>query len=158
MPPSRVPTKYEVDEEGVRAVTIDAFKYVAELAYYIPAILVDEDSADSVIKSVSKQMRQKLSKPVTFAVLQILMRLSDFSEETENATTEMRRAMLPKVRNDVDYTTRKVWARWVAVVNEEYDRLLDWRPASWNPYTSVTQTLNKLCSLLWEKHFLVRDL
>lgn len=158
MTPPPAPLRTHMDEEGLRSVTVDALKYVAELAYYIPAILADEESANWVIKSVSKNMRRKLSKPVAFAVLQVLMRISDFSEETENATSESRRVMLPKIRNDVDYTVRKVWARWATATDEECYRLLDWRPPLWNPYSEITRTLNKLCSHLWEKHFLVKDL
>lgn len=141
--------------QSLRVVTMDALKYVDKLSIYVPAIMTEE-SPTPVVRVISGMMRRKLSKPITFAVLQLLMRLSDFAEEAQNAFADERRPMYPKSVCDLDYTIRLVWKNWVSIITKEKERLADWNQPGWNPYTDIHDAFNELIGHLWSKHFLIK--
>ena len=145
----------DVDMESLRVVTLDALKYVNKLAIYVPALLTEE-TPTPVVRVISSMMRRKLSKPITFAVLQLITRLSDFAEEAQNAFAEERRPMYPRCTCDMDYTVRIIWANWVSIIKKERERLADWNQPGWNPYTDVHDAFNELIRHIWSKHFLVK--
>lgn len=145
------------DNEEVREVVIDAMKFVDKLKVYIPVFLLENDQ-HSVIKAISLKMRKKLSRPAAFAALQIIMRLTEFSEECENAYKEERKPIIPPSRSHLDYTLRASWIGMVKETEAQVDKNMYWKPADWNPYSDLTHAFDRLVSYIWEKHFYVMDL
>lgn len=148
---------FYADNEEVREVVIDALKFVDKLKVYIPVFLHETDQ-NHVVKAISLKMRKQLSKPATFAALQIMMRISEFSEECENAFAEERKPDIPSSKSHLDYTLRAIWISMVKETETQVDKNMYWKPADWNPYSDLTHAFDRLVSHIWEKHFFVMDL
>lgn len=143
--------------DELRIVVMDAFTFVNKLSVYIPVLLQESDHV-TIIKAISMRMRQKLSRPTIYAALQILMRLSEYADETEDAYSEDRSPRIPRSRNHVDYTLQLMWVQWAKTIEAERTTAADWQEDDWNPYESITQALDDLITHIWAKHFQVKDL
>lgn len=147
----------EANMDELRIVVIDAFSFVNKLSVYIPVFLQEPDHA-TIIKAISMRMRQKLSRPAIYATLQIIMRLSEYADETQDAYAEDRTPRIPRSRNHVDYTLQLMWVQWAKLIEAERNATADWKEHGWNPYNEITSALDDLITHIWAKHFHVKDL
>lgn len=151
------PSKFETDDQ-VQEIALDAMKFIFKLKNYIPVFMNDQENLKAVNKTISTKMRQKLSKPATYAALQTLMRLSEFCSECQSAFKEDRTPSLPKNTGHFDYTLRYLWIEWMKVVEEQSEKKIYWKSDFWNPYSDLSDSLDTLISYLWKSHFRVMDL
>lgn len=148
-------SKQELDYEELRRVVVDALHYLHNMNHFVQHMVTGEEA---IVSAISKNMRQRLSRPAAFATLQLLMRLSDFAEEREKANQEMRSPVLPRPDSDIDYTLRRIWAGWCESLQTYKDKQADWQPPGWDPLKELSRTLSLLISHVWAKHFLVKDM
>lgn len=149
--------KIKANGEEIRAVVMDAFKFTSKLSAYIPVFLREPDH-ETIVRAISLRMRQKLSRPAIYATLHILMRLSEYADESEEAYSEDRTPSIPRAKNHVEYTLHLMWVEWAKTIESERDQESDWKAADWNPYSEVTGALDALITHIWAKHFHVKDL
>lgn len=146
------------NDEGMRAVIIDAFGFIDVMSSYVP-IFIKEPNHEAITIAISMLMRRKLSRATIYATLQILMQLSEYLDESKFAFDEERTPGLPKPKNHLDYTIYSVWKDWVKIIESEQEVEMEWNTAAeHNPYTTVTEAIDQLISRVWEYHFNVKDL
>lgn len=146
-------TKKYAHNEEVQEVVLDALHFVNSLSSFI-VIFLNEDDDNIAINTISQRMRGKLSKPVIFSALQMIMRLSEFAEESKNAFEQDRNPGLPIVKSHVDYTMRVIWIKWVEQMTKYNDS--QWSSVTNNPYENIWNGLEKLSTRIWRKHFNVK--
>lgn len=138
-------------EEEVRRAILLAVKYVNGFPKCLPGVVNGSIEEGSVMRSVSRNMRVKLSPPVVYASLHIFTRLAEFSDEAESAQEENRSASYPLPKCHLDFTALTMWAEWVEIIELEADKTL--QDHDWNKFASVATTLHMLTQQIWEKHF-----
>lgn len=148
-------SKQDLDYDELRRVVVDALHYLYNMNHFVQHMVTGEEA---IVSAISKNMRQRLSRPAAFATLQLLMRLSDFAEEREKAHQEMRSPVLPRPDSDIDYTLRHIWSVWCETLQTYKDKQADWQPPGWDPLRELSRTLSLLISHVWAKHFLVKDM
>jgi hypothetical protein len=70
--------------KAAREVVVEALRFTDGLQGAIPDLL-DHGRVDATVRRISREMRQRLSRPTCFATLQTLSRLTEFAEEHEDA-------------------------------------------------------------------------
>lgn len=145
-------------ESEIREIAVDAVRYVNQMGDKLIPLYIHHEDKEKVNRDMSRRIRKDLSHPVAYAVLQVLMRLADFADETDEAAEQLRDAVLPKPKCDLDYTARWIWARWGEQVAKLKEDQASWHEPGWNPYGEVSVGLDHLISHIWSKHFLVEDM
>lgn len=141
-----------VIEGALVGAVVEGLQYVKGLSRYVPKIIRDEGQLPFV-KTVSSEMRAKQSETTRYVVLLVIMQLSDFANEAVMAFNESRSIMLPKPKNDVDYTVATIWRQFNELVLNEYNTISDWKSSKWNPYEQLLTALDALILHIGQKHF-----
>ena len=131
---------------------IEGLIYAKSLVKYIPSILKEDDHRPFV-KKISSEMRATQSETTRYIVLLVILQLSDFAGEAVVAFNESRAIMLPRPKNDVDFTVMTIWRNFNDATLIEYNELSDWKASSWNPYEHLQDTLDELAEYIGLKHF-----
>ena len=136
---------------------MDALKFLDGLVVFVPVFLEDgrnDEDVQAAIKRISLKMRSKLSRPVIFSALQMIMRLAEFAMESKKALDEERTPSFPEVSSHVDYTIRVIWIKWAEEIAKEQDD--EWKDTSINPYEDIWNALDNLSMRIWKKHFFIK--
>ncbi len=141
-----------VIEGALVGAVIEGLQYVKGLSRFVPKIIRD-DGQLPFVKTVSSEMRAKQSETTRYVVLLVIMQLSDFANEAVMAFNESRSIMLPKPKNDVDYTVATIWRLYNELVLNEYNTISDWKSSKWNPYEHLQSALDALILHIGQKHF-----
>ena len=153
VPPTDVNLNKPIIIEGALVgAVIEGLQYVKGLSRYVPKIIRD-DGQLPFVKTVSSEMRAKQSETTRYVVLLVVMQLSDFANEAVMAFNESRSIMLPKPRNDVDYTVATIWRAYNQLVLTEYNTISDWKSSDWNPYVPLQNAFDALILYIGQKHF-----
>ena len=118
----------------------------------------DKDALNDVIRKISQRMRYKISTPTSYTVLQMLMRLSEYAAESEDAYQQDRTPSIPRSKGNTDYTLKYIWLTWARAIEEEQSNQHDWHELDWNPYAGMVEGLDRLITRIWHKHFDVKNL
>ena len=141
-----------VVEGALVGAVVEGLQYVKGLSRFVPKIIQD-DGQLPFVKTVSSEMRAKQSETTRYVVLLVVMQLSDFANEAVMAFNESRSIMLPKPKNDVDYTVTTIWRIYNELVLNEYNTISDWKSSKWNPYEHLQSALDALILHIGQKHF-----
>ena len=142
----------EPSDDAVREVLVSALRFVSKITAHIPVFFRDDDP--SIVKhAISLEMRRKLPQGVTYSVLLILLRLTQFADEAAEAYEEDRQARYERPENHMDFTIREIWRSWNHTVQQEYSRAMSWREVEWNPYDDLYESLKSLTRYIGKQHF-----
>ena len=131
---------------------VEGLIYAKSLVKYIPSIMKEDDHRPFV-KKISSEMRATQSETTRYIVLIVILQLSDFIGDAVIAFDESRPIMLPRPKNDVDFTVMAIWRQFNDATLNEYNKISDWHEADWNPYMHVQIALDKLATYIGRKHF-----
>lgn len=140
-----------IDDEEVREIIINALRFTKRLESYL-AVFLREDDDRIVIRSISQDMRRKLSAPTNYTVIQILMRICDLAAEHASAFEEERSPMLPRPKKHLDYTITHMWEKWADTIMSTYETT-PFVPPDCNPFADVHDSLTRLVQHVGYKHF-----
>lgn len=85
-----------------------------------------------------RRMRRTLPVPTIYTSLMILARLAEFARMQQDALENEELVALPKTKNNVDFTVKKIFKAWNKQVSKFTSSNSDFKENGWNAWGEVT--------------------
>ena len=104
-------------------------------------LLTNSVHPDVLATDLHKTMRRTLPVPVIYTSLMILYRMVEFANLQKEALENEVSVKLPKTKNHVDYTVKKIFKEWNKQISVFTSSNSDFKENGWNPWVDVSNAL-----------------
>lgn len=122
---------------------LDGLKFSdAYLADFTDQVLYSETvDAKEMAKTLHMKMRTRLAVPSIYTTIKILGRLAEFAKIECDSINAESHFLLPKTKNHVDHTVKKIFKNWNRKVHAYMNRHSDFQEMEWNPWEQIIEIL-----------------
>lgn len=110
-------------------------------AFTDTVLLTNSVHPEGLTNDLHRTMRRTLPVPVIYTSLMILFRLVEFAKLQKDAIENEVPVKLPKTKNHVDYTVKKIFKDWNKQISVFTSSNSDFKENGWNPWVDVSNTL-----------------